>query len=211
MSSNGIIDYSKLTTEEFFKLTFPESDKVQYQRNMDEHETRKSTFTDTTFTKIVNQRELKIYELASKHNIAPKMINVEQIIPSNSKQLYKLTTEKYPCTLMECKDKCAIQNLKPKMIELINNMHKLGIVHLDPSEENIVTDPTNMDIKIIDFGLSRMAADITYDEICDLLQEYTFVDNKHILTSDYTYDEGIDHIFNSEVYEFLYLVDHYSK
>ncbi len=211
MSSNSTIDYSKLTTEEFFKLTLPEFNKVQHQCNMEEHEIRKSTSTDTTFTKIVNQRELKIYELASKHNIAPKMINVEQIIPSNSKQLYKLTTEKYPCTLMVCKDKDAIRNLKPKIIELLNSMHKLGIVHLDPSEENIVIDPVNMDIKIIDFGLSRMAADITYDEICDLLQEYTFVDNKHILTSDYTYDEGIDHIFNSEVCEFSYLVDHYSK
>jgi len=77
-----------------------------------------------------------------------------------------LNMKKYPMTLFEYQEKNNIENeieldeIPEKINILIDKIHKLGIFHGDLHSNNILIDPSNMEVRIIDFGKSVLIEDL---------------------------------------------------
>ena len=61
-----------------------------------------------------------------------------------------------------------------QIYDSLNYLHKHSIVHRDINLTNILIDPDNLQIKIIDFGLARKKVDIDCLEVHDFEGNYDF-------------------------------------
>jgi serine/threonine protein kinase len=107
-----------------------------------------------TYTKRMNKKEYQITRLASNNNISPTIIST-----CEDGDFVRVEMIRYPSTINDL-PKNEWQNYVPKVIELLQKLHSLGICHRDISEENIVIDIETGDVKLIDFGLSRFTTEI---------------------------------------------------
>ena len=115
--------------------------------------------TQNVYTKNANSLlEVEIYKTCSEHDISPPILECHGL---------KITTPYYTC-LFDFPNE-----IKQRYIEQIatklDQMHALGFLWLDGSEENVVVDEEKNIAYIIDFGLSRKIADLKFDT-CDTLE-----------------------------------------
>ena len=100
------------------------------------------------YQKKVNVQELKISLITSENNISPPIHSFRNVNDGE----YLMLMEKYPKTLLDLDLGDRIAEYQ-KIVDLVNNLHGIGIVHGDISEENIVIKDN--DVRLIDFGLSE--------------------------------------------------------
>lgn len=120
-------------------------------------------------TKDVLQKELYFFIIAEAMGLAPSILGIEDI--SDGK--YKLNMVKYPYTLGDILYRNAYPDITRRQVvkyvddikKKLNKLHKVGILHGDVSEDNIVVDPVNDIVLLIDFGLSRYIDDIDEDKL----------------------------------------------
>ena len=123
--------------------------------------------------KIINKQELKFYKIVEKEGIAPKIIEVIKLKFSDKK--YLLKTLKYPYTLREYCELLSTDYtteetnliLRPyyqQVNNIIDQLHNMGILHGDFHSDNIVVNPDDNTVKIIDFGRTRFIKDIDLSE-----------------------------------------------
>lgn len=122
-----------------------------------------------THVKIVSWKEAEFYVRAASKEIAPAIISFK--IREDGK--VELGTEKYPHTLSsrvrEDISKESLEEIFHEAHALLEDLHNLGIIHGDISEENIVIGD---DVRLIDFGMSYPTTDVTEDNFKDLAQEF---------------------------------------
>ena len=59
----------------------------------------------------------------------------------------------YPVNFKLAKEEIRI--IFKKMVKGVEHLHSQGIIHRDLKPQNIMIEPEKLDVKIIDFGLSR--------------------------------------------------------
>ena len=116
--------------------------------------------------KIVNFNELYFNIITSTHDISPTLLNYHLSENGN----HQMNVDKYPYTLFDFEMKDRSKYLDQLKI-LVNNLHQLGIVHNDLSEENIVISKEGI-VKLIDFGRSKLIQNITQEDIEDRSDEF---------------------------------------
>lgn len=104
-----------------------------------------------TYTKTVSAREAAIYAIASANGIAPELLTTTAV--DESARLI-ITTQLYLEVLIDVSNRDEIVFILAEARKLIQRLHQLGYLHGDLSEENIVYDRANRDVRIIDFGMS---------------------------------------------------------
>lgn len=105
-----------------------------------------------TYTKLVDEKELIFTIMTSNANISPRVLCWKRL-PDK----YIIEMEKYPMVIGNVCDRSLY---KAQGIQLIRDLHSLGIFHGDLSEDNIVVNFNTGDIKLIDFGLSSFIKDM---------------------------------------------------
>lgn len=119
--------------------------------------------------KIVSWKEAEFYVRASSKNIAPAIVSFK--IREDGK--VELGTEKYPHTLFsrvrEITTKEDLDKIYRDACAVLEDLHSIGIIHGDISEENIVVGD---DVRLIDFGMSYSTSEVTEDNFRDLAQEF---------------------------------------
>ena len=106
-----------------------------------------------TFTKVVTEKELLFTLIASHLNICPKVLSYQGEI---------MIIQKYPRVLI---DEPSWSKYQMKIVNLVQQLHAIGILHADISEENIVLNPITQEVRLIDFGMSRWIEDIQTHEL----------------------------------------------
>jgi serine/threonine protein kinase len=120
-------------------------------------------------SKVINEHEFMLLKMASEAKIAPKIKKITEL-PGNR---YRIILAKYPMTLEEFRDQGGdIEEFEDRINKLIKDLHFLGIFHGDLHANNIVIDPDNGLIKIIDFGKSILFREFK-DNPEKYLKEYT--------------------------------------
>jgi len=104
------------------------------------------------YTKPMTEREFLFTLLASNFGIAPRVVGFRR-----DQGMYMVDIELYPYTLMDVPDWC---RYKDQVHRLLQQLHDIGILHNDVTEENIVVNPQTGDVRLIDFGLSLWIDDI---------------------------------------------------
>lgn len=130
--------------------------------------------------KICKIDEVNITKIASEAGISAEVISVDSI----GDGLYRMGTKKYPHVLIDYPF-CEWKQFKLQVVNVLNTLHNLGIVHGDLSEENIVIGEDGI-AKLIDFGMSfyYKTMDVQlfnkmndFDAVTvDNLPEYDFID-----------------------------------
>ena len=106
-----------------------------------------------SYSKKVKAKELLLTFTASYYDIAPYFVDYEI-----KNDRYIMLLEQWPTTLI---NESAWEKYKKKAIELIKNLHSIGIFHSDITEENFVVNPSTGEIKLINFGLSCWIDELT--------------------------------------------------
>ncbi len=106
-----------------------------------------------------------------EYSFLNKLKNTD-IVPEIHTLLKSLVVmERYPFTLGNYIEKnkftelSELENLQQYIIKLIDNLHEKNILHGDLHSHNIVLNPDNMDVRIIDFGESRLIDELDDDDI----------------------------------------------
>lgn len=124
------------------------------------------------YHKRVNKLELDITQIASVYAIAPTLTSTSLNL-STSKGSFDMVMYQ---PLIDLPRKEWIQ-YKDQLIEKLEKLHLLGILWLDPSEENIVVDGD--EAYLIDFGMSRFTGDLKFDGVT--VEEAFMISKQHIL------------------------------
>lgn len=114
-----------------------------------------------TYIKIVDDRELCFTKI-TQDIISPKIISITKDKRTNKNAVIM---EKYPIILLEYYDEW---KYKDKIKHLINTLHKIEIIHGDLHANNIVINPENKQVKLIDFGKSFMFKELDKDKLKEL-------------------------------------------
>jgi len=95
--------------------------------------------------------------------------------------IFIILFEYFKCISLETfLEKTPTLNIDEKLLifqqiyDCLNYLHKHSIVHRDINLTNILIDPENLQIKIIDYGLARQKVDLNCLEIDDLEGSYDF-------------------------------------
>lgn len=127
---------------------------------------------NNVYEKLVSPREAEIYRIAAKHDIAPSLIGEEIHLDSPK---ITIITQLYPEVLIDVmKDKerhDEVIYILEEARKLVRQLHQLGFLHSDLSEENIVYNKVTRDVRLIDFGMSIAISEI------DLKSISHYVDN----------------------------------
>lgn len=133
------------------------------------------------YDKIIGERELFFNRLLIGTDIIPST-QILEYVPSKSggRRGYptiggtRIRMRKYPTTVGEYVDNLPIQKIPPeiesKMIDLLNKIHQLGILHGDAHSYNFVLDTTG-DVRLIDLGESYLFSEIN-NEVLVKLSEF---------------------------------------
>lgn len=122
-------------------------------------------------------REISVMTRIAKNGGSPFLVDMLQynvkirnrrffsyiVMPLMSGTLYDLRDE------VKCRKNR--KNIIVSILEGLNFLHSLGILHRDIKPDNILLSST-MEVKICDFGLSRMIYDTSYDTSCGASYNY---------------------------------------
>lgn len=136
-------------------------------------------FTETTFIKCVDKKELDITLLAAEHGLTPSVISWE-----DKGDHFDIILEKYDRSL----DYEARENLAPhqeQIEKLVRKLHEIGVYHGDLSEDNIVVK--NGVVKLIDFGCSCFLAEISPKQFYQSMYKKKATCVDELLQAEYDY------------------------
>ena len=109
-------------------------------------------------TKTVGKKEFHFTKLASKHNIGTTLVDLKELDDG----MYSIKLELWPKTLH--KESIWIP-YRTAALQAIKKLHSIGIFHGNISEENIVVNPSNKEVRLIEFGLSKYISDLTKQDM----------------------------------------------
>lgn len=79
---------------------------------------------------------------------------------------YRIEMEKYPTDLMDYAEEGGdIEEFEPKIDDLIERLHELGLIHGDLHARNIVVNPETGVVRLIDFEHTQYLDEINYEEV----------------------------------------------
>lgn len=104
------------------------------------------------YTKLVDVKELIFTIMASNANISPRLLSWRKV-----ENNYMIEMDKYATVIGDVYDRSPYEE---KGIQLVRDLHNLGIFHGDLSEDNVVVNPSTGDIRLIDFGMSSFIKDL---------------------------------------------------
>jgi tRNA A-37 threonylcarbamoyl transferase component Bud32 len=118
----------------------------------------------TPFTKIVCKREMELLTMANGEaiavaNIAPLVLSTKRIDKNN----YEVDMERYEESLSDLfkqKRSKELHTCLDATDELLVQLHKIGIIHQIISEDNIVYNKLTGEVRLIDFGMSVLIAEL---------------------------------------------------
>lgn len=125
-----------------------------------------------TYTKQVGERELEFSRIFSELGVSPTIFSV--IAVGN---VYHMTSELYPISLSDYYiNGNDIEIYRAKINALVDIIHYNGIIHGDLHLGNIVINPADNDVKIIDFGHSYYISEIDKNTINEVLADDVLAD-----------------------------------
>jgi len=126
------------------------------------------------YIKDVRIPELEITQIASDNNISPKLLRVTPYIGESDVPRKVMELELYP-TILDDLPRIEWKKYEVNILEKLDQLHKLEIIHGDISEENIVLNLETKEVRLIDFGLSHHVKDILVSDL-DMIYEYRKID-----------------------------------
>lgn len=107
------------------------------------------------YYKNISAKELAITQIASGFKIAPPLLKTSLDL-SNNRGSFEMVKFR-PLIDLQLSDQ---QKYINQILDKLNKLHDIGILWLDPSEENIVVDINSNNAYLIDFGASRFISEL---------------------------------------------------